>query len=62
MRDAQPLTICLVEHVMEVVMPLSHRVLVLDYGKLIADAPPEQVARNELVINAYLGTKYRAGS
>ena len=62
MRDAQPLTVCLVEHVMEVVMPLSHRILVLDYGKLIADGPPEQVARNDLVINAYLGAKYRAGS
>ena len=62
MRDAHPLTICVVEHVMEVVMPLSHRVLVLDYGKLIADGPPEQVVRNDLVIKAYLGAKYRAGS
>ena len=60
--DAQPLTVCVVEHVMEVVMPLSHRVLVLDYGKLIADGPPEQVVRNDLVIKAYLGAKYRAGS
>ena len=62
MRDALPLTVCLVEHVMEVVMPLSHRVLVLDYGKLIADGPPEQVVHNDLVIKAYLGAKYRAGS
>ncbi len=62
MRDARPLTVCVVEHVMEVVMPLSHRVLVLDYGKLIADGPPEQVVHNDLVIKAYLGAKYRAGS
>jgi branched-chain amino acid transport system ATP-binding protein len=62
MRDAHPLTVCVVEHVMEVVMPLSHRVLVLDYGRLIADGPPEQVVRDDLVIKAYLGAKYRAGS
>ena len=60
--ESSPMTICVVEHVMEVVMPLSHRVIVLDYGKLIADGPPEKVARDELVIKAYLGAKYRARS
>jgi branched-chain amino acid transport system ATP-binding protein len=60
--ESSPMTICVVEHVMEVVMPLSHRVIVLDYGKLIADGPPETVARDELVIKAYLGAKYRARS
>jgi branched-chain amino acid transport system ATP-binding protein len=52
--------ICVVEHVMEVVMPLSHRVVVLDYGTKIADGPPEQVVRNELVISAYLGERRAA--
>jgi branched-chain amino acid transport system ATP-binding protein len=60
--DSRPMTICVVEHVMEVVMPLSHRVVVLDYGKLIADGPPQVVSRDELVIKAYLGAKYRARS
>ena len=51
------LTICVVEHVMEVVMPLSHRVVVLDYGVKIADGPPETVVRDEQVISAYLGQR-----
>jgi branched-chain amino acid transport system ATP-binding protein len=54
------LAICVVEHVMEVVMPLSHRVVVLDHGEKIAEGPPDAVARNEQVIKAYLGDRYRA--
>jgi branched-chain amino acid transport system ATP-binding protein len=50
-------TICVVEHVMEVVMPLSHRVVVLDYGVKIADGAPQQVVRDEQVIRAYLGER-----
>jgi branched-chain amino acid transport system ATP-binding protein len=53
-------TVCVVEHVMEVVMPLSHRVIVLDYGTKIADGPPQEVVRNELVISAYLGERRAA--
>jgi branched-chain amino acid transport system ATP-binding protein len=49
------LAICVVEHVMEVVMPLSHRVVVLDHGEKIADGPPEVVVRIPEVIAAYLG-------
>jgi len=54
------MTICVVEHVMEVVMPLSHRVVVLDYGVKIADGPPEAIVRDEQVIRAYLGERRAA--
>jgi len=54
------LAICVVEHVMEVVMPLSHRVVVLDRGEKIAEGRPEVVVRDEQVIRAYLGERYRA--
>ena len=53
-------TICVVEHVMEVVMPLSHRVVVLDYGVKIADGVPGDVVRDEQVIRAYLGERRAA--
>jgi len=54
------LTILLVEHVMEVVMPISKRVVVLDYGRKIAEDAPEKVIHKEEVIKAYLGDKYHA--
>jgi len=53
-------TIVLVEHVMEVVMPISNRVVVLEYGRKIAEDTPEKVIHNEEVIKAYLGDKYHA--
>jgi branched-chain amino acid transport system ATP-binding protein len=49
-------TIVLIEHDMGVVMDISDRVVVLDYGKKIGDGPPDEVRRNPEVINAYLGT------
>jgi branched-chain amino acid transport system ATP-binding protein len=45
---------------MEVVMPLSHRVVVLDYGLKIAEGAPQDVVRNEQVISAYLGERRAA--
>jgi branched-chain amino acid transport system ATP-binding protein len=45
----------LIEHDMGVVMDISDSVVVLDYGKIIADGPPNEVRSNQNVIDAYLG-------
>ena len=49
-------TVVLIEHDMSVVMDISDRVVVLDYGKKIGDGTPDEVRNNPEVISAYLGT------
>ncbi len=51
-------TIVLIEHDMGVVMDLSDRVVVLDYGKMIGDGTPDEIRSNQAVIDAYLGVKH----
>ena len=51
-------TICLIEHDMGVVMDLSDRVVVMDYGRRIGDGTPDEVRRNQDVIDAYLGVPH----
>jgi branched-chain amino acid transport system ATP-binding protein len=55
-RDELRVTIIWVEHVMKAIMGVAERVMVLNYGQVIAVGSPADVARNEAVVDAYLGT------
>ena len=57
-NDNYGTTIVLIEHDMGVVMDISDRVVVLDYGKVIGDGTPDEVRSNQTVIDAYLGVAH----
>ena len=57
-NDQLGTTIVLIEHDMSVVMDISDRVVVLDYGRMLADGTPDVVRKNQDVINAYLGVTH----
>jgi branched-chain amino acid transport system ATP-binding protein len=59
-KDEHEIGILLIEHDMSVVMGISDHIVVLDYGRKIADGPPEVVRRDAAVIRAYLGEEERA--
>ncbi|WP_407159656.1 ABC transporter ATP-binding protein [Bradyrhizobium sp. STM 3557] len=56
------ITVLMVEHVMEIVMPLVDRAIVLDLGKVLLEGKPNEVVRDPKVITAYLGDRHAVGA
>jgi branched-chain amino acid transport system ATP-binding protein len=52
------ITILIIEHLLKVVLSLSHRLMVLHHGRLIADGSPGEIIRDQRVVEAYLGQKF----
>jgi branched-chain amino acid transport system ATP-binding protein len=56
-RERTGVTIIWVEHVVKAIMEVVERIIVLNFGQVIATGSPAEIARNDAVIEAYLGTK-----
>ena len=57
LNEEKNITLCVVEHVMQMVMGLCARIIVLDSGEVIAEGSPGEISNNQRVIEAYLGER-----
>jgi branched-chain amino acid transport system ATP-binding protein len=55
--NSDGLTVIVIEHVLALLFGISHRLMVMDSGEKVAEGPPELVARDDAVIEAYLGER-----